>query len=153
MRGLFATLLVLFLVVLGLGLYFDWFSFAWNRTDEGKRNGVSFKVNRDRIADDTERAGQAVKNLGHRIAPAAHNAQTHTVKGTITNVDMADRQLTLATADNPSLTVVLPADARVRRNDVDSNLGALVMGDRVEVVYRDDNGKHVADSVTVVPGV
>jgi hypothetical protein len=152
MRGFFATLVILFLVVLGLGLYFDWFHFSWNRNDEGKQNGVSFNVNRERIAHDTERAGQAVKNVGRKVAQAAHSAQTHTVRGTVTKVDMTDRQLTLTTADNQSLTVVLPTNARIRRNDVNANVENLAAGDRVEVVYRDENGKHMADSVTVLPG-
>jgi hypothetical protein len=127
-------------------------SFKMNRNDEGKRSGVSVKVNRGKIAHDTERAGQAVKNFGRKIAPAAHDATTHTVKGTVTNVDMNDRKLTLTTADNQSLTVVLPSNARISRNDVNANVENLAAGDRVEVVYRDENGKHVADSVTVMPG-
>jgi Cu/Ag efflux protein CusF len=153
MRGFFAALLILFVVALGLGLYFDWFNVSWNRNDEGKRNGVSVNVNRGKIAHDTERASEAVKNMGRKIAPAAHSTTTHTIKGTVTSVDMNDRRVTLTTADNQTLTVVLPNNARISRNNVSANVENLAMGDRVEVVYRDEDGKHVADSVTVVPGV
>jgi hypothetical protein len=76
MRGLITALVLLFLIVLGLGLYFDWFSFSLNRNAEGKGSGVTFNVNRERIAKDTERAGQAVKDLGKKITPGS---ATHTV--------------------------------------------------------------------------
>ena len=49
--------------------------------------------------------------------------------------------------------VVLPQAAKIRRNDVDVNLDGLMPGDRLEVIYRDENGKHVADKVTVLSGV
>jgi hypothetical protein len=68
------------------------------------------------------------------------------------SVDEADRQLTLKTGDDRPLTVRVPAETKIRRNDVEVNMGGLMAGDRLEVIYRDEGGKHVADSVTVVPG-
>ena len=156
MRGLLAALVIVFLIVLGLGLYLDWFSFTVNRDAEGKGSGVTFQVNQKQIAKDTERAGQAVKNFGKQIAPGAGNGQpaaTHTVKGTLMNVDQKDRQLTIKTADDKAVAVVLPQDTKIRRNDVEVNLDGLMPGDRLEVIYRDEDGKHVADAVTVLPGV
>jgi hypothetical protein len=150
MRGLFTALVLLFLIVLGLGLYFDWFSFSVNRNAEGQGNGVTFHVNREQIAKDTERAGQAVKNLGQKITPGS---ATHTAKGTLKSVDEADRQLTLNTAGNQPVTVLLRPDTKIRRNDVEVNMGGLMPGDLLEVIYRDEGGKHVADTVTVLPGV
>src|SRR5262249_13078532 len=146
-------LLILFLIVVGLGLYFDWFSFSMNRNEEGKGSGVTFNVNRERIAKDTERASQAVKNLGKKLAPAGgKDAATQTVKGTLMSVNEAARQLTLKTGADQPVTVRVPTETKIRRNDVEVNMGGLMTGDLLEVIYRDEGGKHVADSVTVVPG-
>jgi hypothetical protein len=146
---------IVFVIAVGLGLYFDWFGFRVNRNEEGKATGVSFQVNRERIAKDTERAGQAAKNFGKKIASAVGSdraAATRKVQGTLMNVDEAARQLTLKTPDDQPVTVRLQRDAKIRRNDVDVNLGGLMAGDRLEVIYRDEDGKHVADSVTVLSG-
>jgi hypothetical protein len=154
MRGILVALVIVFLIALGLGLYFDWFSFKMNRNEEGKSTGVTFQVNRERIAKDTERAGQAVKNLGKKVSGSGNGqAATHTVKGTLMNVDQKERQLTLKTADDKAVEVVLPKDTKIRRNDVEVNVDGLMPGDRLEVIYRDEDGKNVADKVTVVPGV
>ena len=151
MRKLIVALVIVFVIAVGLGLYFDWFGFRVNRNEEGKATGVSFQVNKERIAKDTERATEAVKNLGKKISGSG--AATHTVKGTLMNVDQKDRQLTLKTADDKEVPVVLPQATKIRRNDVDVNLDGLMPGDRLEVIYRDEDGKHVADKVTVVSGV
>src|SRR5438067_12265179 len=115
MRGLFAALVIVFLVILGLGLYLDWFSFTVNRNPEGGVSGGTFHVNRERIAKDTERAGQAVSNLGKKIQQGPRNATaaTHTVKGTLMNVNETDQQLTLNTGDNQPVTVRLQPDTRI----------------------------------------
>jgi hypothetical protein len=155
MRGLFAALVIVFLIILGVGFYLDWFSFTLNRNPEGNVSGGTFHVNRERIAKDTARAGQAVSNVGKKIQQEARNstAATHTVQGTLMNVDEAERQLTLKTADKGSVTVRLQPDTKIRRNDVEVNMGGLMPGDRLEVTYRDEQGKHMAESVTVLPGV
>jgi hypothetical protein len=148
------ALVIVFVIAVGLGLYFDWFGFRVNRNEEGKATGVSFQVNQERIAKDTERATQAVKNLGKKISGSGNGqAATHTVKGTLMNVDQKDRQLTLKTADDKAVEVVLPQATKIRRNDVEVNLDGLMPGDRLEVIYRDEDGKHKADSVTVLSGV
>jgi hypothetical protein len=148
---------IVFVIAVGLGLYFDWFGFRVNRNEEGKASGVSFQVNRERIAKDTERASQAVKNLGKKITGSGNGqaaaAEKHTVKGTLMNVDQKERQLTIKTADDKAVEVVLPQATKIRRNDVEVNLDGLMPGDRLEVIYRDEDGKHKADSVTVLPGV
>jgi hypothetical protein len=51
------------------------------------------------------------------------------------------------------VTVQLQPDTKIRRNDVDVNMGGLMPGDLLEVIYRDEGGKHVAETVTVLPGV
>ena len=150
MRGFFALLLILFVVVIGVGLYFHWFSFALNRNAEGQTTGMSFNFNRGRVANTTERAGQAVKNLGKKIGHAG--TITHTVTGTLTNVDGEHRQITVNTAKNRPVTVQVQPDTQIRRNDVKANINDLVDGDHLQVIYRDENDKHVAQSVTVESG-
>ncbi len=156
MRGFFGALLVLFLIVLGVGLYLGWFSFTVDRNAEGQKTGVSFNVNRQQVGRDYERAGQTMKDLGKKIAhrtensPAAGN--THTVKGTLMNADAADRQLTLNTVENRPITVLVQPDTKIRRHDVQIDMDGLVAGDHLQVIYRDENGKHVAESVTAEPG-
>src|SRR5262249_21256896 len=119
MRGLLVALVIVFLIALGLGLYFDWFSFKMNRNEEGKGTGVTFKVNGRRTAKDAERAGQAVKNLGKKAAPGAGGKTApRTVQATLMNVDEAARQLTPKTADDQPVTVRLQNNTKIRRSDV-----------------------------------
>jgi Cu/Ag efflux protein CusF len=159
MRGLLTALLVVFLVVLGLGLYLDWFHFSLRRNPESDRvNGVSFDVNRERMARDAARVGEGVRDFGKRVQQTAHQAaneeagRTQQAQGRVTGVDESARRLTIATADNAPLTLDTRSATKIRRNEVEVNLNGLVVGDRVQVVYADENGKHVARTITVVPG-
>jgi Cu/Ag efflux protein CusF len=159
MRGILTALVIVFLAVLGVGLYLDWFRFSVRRNPENdKVNGVSFNVNRERVAQDAARAGEGIRNFGKKVQQTAHKAaaeearQTHEVRGRLTSVDEGNHRLTLKTAENDSLTLQTGPATKVRRNEVEVNLNGLMEGDRLQVVYKDEDGKHVAQSITVVPG-
>src|SRR5262249_2343770 len=95
--------------------------------DKGEGTGVTFQVNPERIAKDTERAGQAVKTPGKKIPGSGDGqAATHAVKGTLMNVDQKGRQLTLKTADDKEVPVMLPQATKIRRNGVDVKLEELM---------------------------
>jgi len=157
MRGLLTALFLVFLVVLGVGLYLDWFHFSLRRNPESERiNGVAFEVNRGRMAEDAARVGEGIRTFGKRVQQTAHKAAEEEggqVRGRVASVDEANRQLTLTTADNNSLTLQTGPATKIRRNEVEVNLNGLMEGDRVQAVYRDEGGKHVARTITVVPGV
>jgi len=159
MRGLLIALLLVFLTVLGVGLYLDWFHFSLRRNPDTDRvNGVSFEVNRGRIAKDAERTGEGIRRLGKQVQQTAHSAaaeesgQTRKVGGRLVSVDEGARRLTIETAEKGPLTLHTGPATKIRRHEVEVNLNGLMETDWLEVVYRDEGGKHVAQSITVVPG-
>jgi hypothetical protein len=154
MRVFLILLLVVVVAVGGLGFYFGWWGFTKTRDAEGKATGVTFNVNQQRIAEDTKKAKTAIRNLGKKGQEGTQQEAkaTQTVKGTLKKVEPAERRLTLNTAEKGSVTVQTVPDTKIRRNDVDVRVNELREGDSLEVLYRDENGKHVAESVTAKPG-
>jgi hypothetical protein len=158
MRGFFIVLLVVLVGVAGLGFYLDWWGFTRSRDAEGKTTGVTFNVNQKRIAEDTKKAGEAIHDLAKkahlesRDAASGEAVAPQTVKGALKKVDAAERRLTLTTPEDRPITVETGAATKIRRNDVEVRLNELMEGDRLVVQYRDENGKHVAQSITAEPG-
>jgi Cu/Ag efflux protein CusF len=157
MRGLLIALLVVLVAVAGLGFYLEWWGFTKTRDAEGKGTGVTFNVNRERIAEDTKKAGNAVRNLGKKVQGSREEASreaaaTQTVKGTLKKMDLAEHRLTVNTAENRPVTVETGPATKIRRNDVDVKMNELMEGDRLAVQYQEENGKNVAQSITVESG-
>ena len=157
MRALLIVLLVVLVAVAGLGFYLDWWGFTKTRDAEGKATGVTFNVNKERIAEDTKKAGNAIRNLGKKVQgsreeASREDAATQTVKGTLKKVEPAEHRLTVNTAENRPVTVETGPATKVRRNDVDVRLNDLMEGDRLVVSYRGESGKKVAQSITVESG-
>jgi hypothetical protein len=159
MRTLFALLLLVFLVVVGLGFYLDWFNFSVNRDAQGNGRGVSFNVNREKIAQSAARAGEGIQKVGKKVEQEAHKVTgsaapaTHTVRGRLKTVDAADHLLTIKTPDNRQVTVRTAPETKIRRHEVQVNMDELMEGDRLEVQYRDENGSHVATAIVVEPSI
>jgi Cu/Ag efflux protein CusF len=157
MRGILIVLLVVLVGVVGLGFYLEWWGFSRTRDAEGKGTGVTFNVNRERIAEDAKKAGGAIRNLGKKVQPGSRDdasreaAATQTVKGTLKKVEAAEHRLTITTPEDRPVTVETGPATKIRRNDVEVRLNELMEGDRVVVQCRDENGKRVAQSVTVEP--
>jgi hypothetical protein len=154
MRVLLILLLVVVVAVGGLGFYLGWWGFTKARDAEGKATGVTFNVNQKRIAEDTKKAGAAIRNLGKKVPQGTQQEAkaTQAVKGTLKKVEPAERRLSINTAEKGSVTVQTGPGTKIRRNDVDVRVNELREGDSLEVLYRDENGKHVAESVTAKPG-
>jgi hypothetical protein len=74
MRGLFAFVVVVAIVIVGVGFYRGWFSVAWDKTDNGGQ--VTGTVDKDKIEADKKRAAEEVKGIGASKA----NAQSATTK-------------------------------------------------------------------------
>ncbi|MCI0461566.1 MAG: hypothetical protein L0Z62_31845 [Gemmataceae bacterium] len=157
MRTLFGTLLIVFLVLLGIGLYLDWFSFSTRRDPQGKVDGVTLNVNRDRIEQDTSRVREGVRKAGEQVRQGAEEAAEHirnpaqTVEGRVVSVNEGEARLTVRTADNRTVDLDTTASTRARRHEVEVLVGQLMEGDQVVVRYHEQNGRQVADTITVQP--
>ncbi len=157
MRILLGTLVLVFLVVLGIGLYLGWFSFSTRRDQEGKVNGVSLNVNRKQIEEDTKRAREGIRKAGERVREGAEEAAEHvrsapqTVEGTLVSVNEGEARLSVRMADNKTVALDTTGATRVRRHEVDVPVGQLMEGDRVVVRYHEQNGRNVAEAITVQP--
>jgi len=158
MLRLLGALLVVFLIVLGVGYYLNWFNFAVQRDAAGNRVGVSVEVNKDRIKHDSDRFDQGVSNFGKKVGEGVREAvaktrgQSHTVKGDLMKVEEGASRLTLQTSDNQTLAVQVEGATRIRRNNVNVNMGELMEGDHLVVAYREQDGRKVAETITVEPG-
>ncbi len=152
------ALLVVFLIVLGVGYYLNWFNFSIGRNPTTDQVDVSVNVNKERIKRDSDRFDQGVSAFGKKVNEGAREAfhkihpQTQTIKGDLAKIDEAAARLTVSTPDKGTMTVQAAAGTRIRRNNVNINMGELMEGDHLLVVYREENGKNVAESITVESG-
>ena len=155
MRALLVAVVLVVVAVFGLGLYMGWFQFGLRRNpDTDKVSGVTFKVDQKKIGEDAKRTREGIRNLGQRLKERVSKGteQTHEAQGQLMKVDEPNHQLTIKTAANETLTLHTGAATKIRRNEVEVKLNALMEGDRLQVRYKDENGKHVAETVTVVAG-
>lgn len=69
MKRFLIALVVLVLVIVGLGFYQGWWRVT-SGTAESK-SGISFSVDKNRIAEDAQKVKDKVQGLGHRDADKA----------------------------------------------------------------------------------
>lgn len=84
-------------------------------------------------------------------APASQASMGQPLQGTVTNVNTANRMLTIRTSTGQSHQVTVAPQASIRRNGQTVSLSALQQGDRVQVFAARQNGRLVADTVEVMP--
>jgi len=136
-------------VVLGLGFYLNWFSLSARGEAATAQVHLMVEVNHGKIGQEAQQAQvpkEAVALLG-----AAPRGDVR-AKGELIKLEQGDNRLTIRTSDNKTLTFVAEATTKIRRNGVDVNLDSLTEGDHVLVLYREANGKNIAQAVTVKPG-
>src|SRR4051812_42029239 len=100
MRALLVALVFVVVAVFGVGLYLGWFQFGLRRnSDTDKVSGVTFKVDREKIAKDADRTREGARNLGKRLKETVSKGagQTHEAQGQLMKVDEPNHQLTIKT--------------------------------------------------------
>jgi Cu/Ag efflux protein CusF len=151
----------LIVVVLGVGFYLGWFRLSAHRDASNEQIHVTFDINRGKIEQDANKARAQVGQAGRQIAQGAKDVAgkvsaavtgSHQAKGEVVKIDETDSRLTIHTEDNKTLTVQAEPSTKIRRNGVDVNMDSLTEGDHVLVLYRDENGKNIAQTITVKPG-
>jgi len=161
MRGFFLTLFLLIAVVLGVGFYLGWFHLGARRDAATDQVHVTFDINRGKIEQDANKVRGQAAQVGQRVEKGTKEAAAkvgtalksdYRAKGEVTQIDGAANRVTIHTDDNKTLTVQAEGATKIRRNGVDVNMDSLTEGDHVLVLYRDENGKNVAQSITVKPG-
>jgi hypothetical protein len=152
MRKAIVTLVVVLIVVtIGLGFYRDWFNFSTKRNAQGDdKVTLSLEVDRGKIKQDIEAAKQKVKEIGRTGKENVEAlAGAATEKGTVVNVEEAGQRFTLMTADNKQLAIQMDSSSQVHLREAERHLKDLRAGDRVTVVYKVNDGKNIAQSVTI----
>jgi hypothetical protein len=92
------TLLLIGVVVLGLGVYLNWFDLRAQTKDD--QVDVSFKVNKDKIRKDTETAAQEGKKAWNNAKDATQELLNRkTVKGTLMDVNAGSGTITVSAQD------------------------------------------------------
>lgn len=76
MRRLFVAVFLLLAVVVGLGIYRDWFHFSTSDKDTGKVN-VDLSIDKDKMKADAEAAKEKAKTLGAQARGAVTPASGH----------------------------------------------------------------------------
>jgi hypothetical protein len=138
MRAILLALLLVVVVVLGVGFYLGWFHLSARHDAATDQVHLVFDINRGKIEQDAKKAG----------APK----ESHQAKGQVVEIDEATSRLSIRTADEKTLTIQAEPSTMIRRDGVDVGMDSLTQGDRVLVLYREENGKNVAESITVTPG-
>jgi uncharacterized protein YlxW (UPF0749 family) len=64
-KGLFALLVVIVLVVAALGFYQGWFQLSMNNTEN--KSNVNLSVDKDKIRADEEKVKNKVHDLGQKV--------------------------------------------------------------------------------------
>jgi hypothetical protein len=162
MRTLAGVLLVLLAVVIGIGVYREWFTFVSkpNPADDQKVT-LGVDVDKTKIREDTSAAEKKTRELADEAAKKAKEAadaadkrakslvEEQTASGTIEKIDMADNRIAVMIKDNKELTVQVVAGTKIQRKDELMDLKDLHAGDHVAIVYVAKDGKNVAKSITV----
>jgi Cu/Ag efflux protein CusF len=151
---LLCTTLVVCLIGFAMGWYLGWFTPMTERTpsSDGKVL-VGVEVNTDKIKADTKDARERVEKAGDAVREKIQDLTgTTTVQGQIMNVDESARSLTVKAADGKEVTVQLAAQTEVKVKGKEGELKDLRPGDQVTVVYKSEDGKNLARSITADQG-
>lgn len=140
----FGFLFVLVLVVGGVGLALDWWSFT-TETQAGETE-VSFKINKDKIEADTKAATAKIKEKTKDLVDKVKQAGGDAVVGTIDTVD--GKNITVRKEDGSVSTFKVNSETKIELNDAAGTLLDLTAGDSVTVVDEKKDGK--ADKIVVV---
>lgn len=130
-------LFIVLVIVLGIGFYLGWFQFATDRDEENKSYLIKLAINYGKLAGDTEVARQK----GHDIINPATG--TKSVRGTLGKIDEAQHFFILLADDNTEYVFLVPSTTSVGLKELHS-------GDPVTVEYKGDDGRNIAQSVTVI---
>jgi hypothetical protein len=74
MRRLLVTLLLLAAVVVGVGIYLDWFRFSTGGTGDSGKTTVDLTIDKDKMKADAEAAKEKAKSVGSQAKGGAARA-------------------------------------------------------------------------------
>jgi hypothetical protein len=137
MRTLCAIVLLLAVSTICAAFCFGVFTMTAEREEAAYK--VSLVIHMDTVKAATESAQQKAKEL----------TGTATVEGHVSKIEENGASFTVATADHRELIFHMDATATI----TGTALQGLHVGDRVTVNYKTNDGKNLARSVTVVPGI
>jgi len=126
-------------VGLGLGLYLGWFRFSTHRDVDNNMYVCSLEIHNGRISGDTETVKDKAKDLGVPIDT------TKTAHGTFVKAEDNDH-FVLQTEGRKEMTFQVPPSSKARVKD-------LHPGDNVKVNYKVEDGKDIAQTITVEWGL
>lgn len=146
--GIAATTIGLLLVlIVGVGLWQNWFEFSAS-TDRGPQQDemkMKVTINKDEMREDAERAEDEAARLKQSVQAFR---DLETIDGNISRVDSASDTLTINT-DDGDIAVVVDENTEIVRDDDDVPLTDLEPAERVTVTYRQGDEVNQAQKVTV----
>ncbi|HEV3143913.1 MAG TPA: hypothetical protein VGZ47_08530 [Gemmataceae bacterium] len=154
MRRILGTLVVLAAIVVGVGIWRDWFHFrSQSSTNDDQTTTFSVDVNRQKIQDDKAAAAESARQLGERIQEGAQGiASGHSARGHIAKVGpMDNRVLVVKTSDDKELTLQLEPTTKIFGNEQAMQYQDLHEGEHIWVTYSIQDGKNIARSITILP--
>ncbi len=121
----------------GAGLYFNWFTISPSNTDS--QSGVRLSMNKDKV----ENAEKSVKDEYHNLFG------DKTMKGTIREIEPANKELIVRDNANKDVTIKLDAATKITIIDKDGSFVDLKTDDPVSVKYESNKDGNVARTITV----
>lgn len=137
----FVFLIVVVIIVMGIGLYRGWFSFTTSHDapDDGKF-GVKVEVDTGKIKADANVAKKKAQEFGESFK------SSKTMHGTLVKTESG--QLSVKDEANNNVVFDMQPTSKVQLKSMDVPLTQLQAGDRVTVVYHEEDGKNLVQTVT-----
>jgi hypothetical protein len=138
MFKIIGVLVVCLLIVLGLGVYFKWFTVSTSNA-EGNRTDLHVGVNKDKIQEDLKAVKEGAQGL--------FGAKTS--EGTVQQIDVSKQELTIVDKQQKELNLKADAGTKVKIADKDAAFGDLKVGDSVSATYDAKKEGNHAKTITV----
>jgi hypothetical protein len=143
-------LIVLILVAaafVGVAFYLNWFQFS--TANDGNSTDYTVKVNKDKIAKDTEAAKEQGKKAWESAKDKSQDLLNRkTVRGTLADVNKDSGMIRVTTQDS-AVPVRVTDKTVIERGGERITLNDLMPGQTVMVAYTMQEDQRMAESVTV----
>jgi hypothetical protein len=135
MFRIIGIVVVCLLLLFGLGVYFQWFTFSTSNTN-GNRPDIHVGVNKDKIEED--------------LKPVKGLFGSKTVEGTIQKIEPVKKELTILDKQKKDVTIKVDEASKIKIGDKDgSAFSDLKVGDPVSVKYDTKKDGNDAKTITV----
>jgi hypothetical protein len=135
---------LLALTLLVVGLIAGWIHLSFDRGEAQGQWRLQLTMNTGEVVEDVQETVQETQELAGSVETAA---EMNTVIGDVVQKDGAANRLTVQTDEGEQVTARLNNATEVEVDGAESSPASIRQGDRVELVFRENNGENHAVKV------